>query len=695
MQIDETLLSGIQAFEQNDIDTARAIFGQAVRENPRSEQGWLWLGRCLENPDQQRECYRRVLAIDPSNEIARQELARLSGPLAPAAPATPGAEQPQPPVSLPPQAALDSAGEPPEAPPASKKPARFSRPAVLAGVALGLILGLACLLYITWRFVLNQPPGSSQPTRAQALAATAAQTVAPSPTTAPSATPTPRRTAAPPTPVVPYSGPPRAEVFDMISQGKFKEALPHLDQLITSYPEDSLLYYNRATAYLVLSGSQPSPEEFEAYLQHALADVDRSIALAGDAPQGNLYYVRYEIYDRLSSLQPRRVDQQFIAEVALENLLAADSLGNTIEYSDRNIPFLYFALHRCEEGIASLQRVLDEQGPSAPPNVPLLNMQAQAHLCQGDLEKALETVNRGLEIEPMKGNIWFRAILLTQLGRYPQALEDLNDLIEDQPKYNGYRYHLRALVHYELGKRQAAAADLQTGDSNTWQTAEVRSYLLARTALDQGDRQKAVRYFQEAVETLPWIYVSLIERSKAYLAELGAAPLPETPSISLSVTPLPPFQPARLPEDVTAALATRAAGGVLPPMGSSRVSLADGIGPGSYNNASDLLYRFSPPEPVSISAVRRLALRLEPQSSDQPTKFEIFLWDQRSGEWAMVRPGWGETEIQNPERFVTPEGEVYLYIRIDSEYTVEFKKIALQIAASGKDGAPVNLGPGQ
>ena len=51
----------------------RLLFG-FVRQNPNSEQGWLVLGMTMDDPNQQAECFRRVLSINPNNAQARQKL---------------------------------------------------------------------------------------------------------------------------------------------------------------------------------------------------------------------------------------------------------------------------------------------------------------------------------------------------------------------------------------------------------------------------------------------------------------------------------------------------------------------------------------------------------------------------------------------------------------------------------------------
>ena len=56
---------------------AADLFAQAVREDSNLELDWLWLFTQLTRECEQRIALERVLQINPGNEIARRELARL------------------------------------------------------------------------------------------------------------------------------------------------------------------------------------------------------------------------------------------------------------------------------------------------------------------------------------------------------------------------------------------------------------------------------------------------------------------------------------------------------------------------------------------------------------------------------------------------------------------------------------------
>lgn len=84
MTNDELLQAAITAVQAGDHDRASLLLIQLVKADPASEKGWLWLGLQRSDPAQRADCFRRVLAINPANRVARSQLQQLTGPSAPA-----------------------------------------------------------------------------------------------------------------------------------------------------------------------------------------------------------------------------------------------------------------------------------------------------------------------------------------------------------------------------------------------------------------------------------------------------------------------------------------------------------------------------------------------------------------------------------------------------------------------------------
>jgi len=367
---------------------------------------------------------------------------------------------------------------------------------------------------------------------------------------APGATPDPSTSPTPPDAYA-YSGLPAEQLYERIRQGQNdEEVFSNLSELIEIQPEARLFYW-RAYVYLDFSQTQQAIVDYEYSLDMAREDINQAIALS-DGQDAALYYLRFLIYERLANHQYLRADHDLLAGYALENLRLVAALAGPPdnEYPDieRDIALRYFLLHRCDEGLAVLQSILDARRPSAPPDARLHYLEAQYHVCQGDLEHALDPVNQAIAIQPLPEYIWLRAVILYQLDRHEEALQDLDGLIEAQPYGDGNRYYLRGLVQLALGRPEQAQADLEQGESNTFMQSQLFAYLQALLARRRGDMEAEGAALQEALDSLPWQYPVLLERTRADLVQRGA----------LLPSPAPNFDPASFaPLPTPAPTATR------------------------------------------------------------------------------------------------------------------------------------------
>lgn len=66
--------AAIDAANSGDPRRAQGYLKQVLTENPNEVEGWLVLAAILEDPVKKRQCLNRVLALDPTNQIAREEL---------------------------------------------------------------------------------------------------------------------------------------------------------------------------------------------------------------------------------------------------------------------------------------------------------------------------------------------------------------------------------------------------------------------------------------------------------------------------------------------------------------------------------------------------------------------------------------------------------------------------------------------
>jgi tetratricopeptide (TPR) repeat protein len=132
-----------QALRLEDKATAQQYLRQAIQANPRSETAWLWLSAMVGDPAKERDCLKRVLSINPHNELARKHLAELDRTNPPPSQSVP----PLFPVTAPPPPPSSPQPAPPSAQrqqTAGKKRKRL--PAILiVAIVVAIPLVLCCL----------------------------------------------------------------------------------------------------------------------------------------------------------------------------------------------------------------------------------------------------------------------------------------------------------------------------------------------------------------------------------------------------------------------------------------------------------------------------------------------------------------------------------------------------------------------
>ncbi len=68
---------GIDFFKSGNKPRALQIFLEVLKKEPKNEIAWLWLATCVEKPEQKRDCFHKILAINPNNTYAQKALAEL------------------------------------------------------------------------------------------------------------------------------------------------------------------------------------------------------------------------------------------------------------------------------------------------------------------------------------------------------------------------------------------------------------------------------------------------------------------------------------------------------------------------------------------------------------------------------------------------------------------------------------------
>ena len=80
------LNKSIAAYKTDDITTASKLLAQVIKQDPNNERAWLWLSGIVSSDAERLFCIKRLLAINPENEIAKHGLTLLPQNLEPIQP---------------------------------------------------------------------------------------------------------------------------------------------------------------------------------------------------------------------------------------------------------------------------------------------------------------------------------------------------------------------------------------------------------------------------------------------------------------------------------------------------------------------------------------------------------------------------------------------------------------------------------
>ncbi|WP_110516998.1 tetratricopeptide repeat protein [Herpetosiphon llansteffanensis] len=142
-QAQAALLSG-------DLARARGHLALVIQQEPANVLAWLMLSEVVHQPERQRECLQRVLALEPHNQTAQKRLAAIDQPvIAPAKPAIASSTG-------------QKANQQPQQPrqPSNKPPTNTSLISMI-GIAIALVI-LLIVAVIVLRGIPESPSEQSQ-----------------------------------------------------------------------------------------------------------------------------------------------------------------------------------------------------------------------------------------------------------------------------------------------------------------------------------------------------------------------------------------------------------------------------------------------------------------------------------------------------------------------------------------------------
>jgi hypothetical protein len=78
--IDDLLNQAVAYIKAGNTEKGKQILVNVLRQNPRDENAWLWMSRCVTTREQKKDCFERVLKINPQNQHAIEGLKRINNP---------------------------------------------------------------------------------------------------------------------------------------------------------------------------------------------------------------------------------------------------------------------------------------------------------------------------------------------------------------------------------------------------------------------------------------------------------------------------------------------------------------------------------------------------------------------------------------------------------------------------------------
>src|SRR5512139_1526609 len=77
MDVRDLLAQGITFAKRGQNEKAREVFSLALVSDPRNENAWLWLSAVARDDAEKEEALLQVLALNPKNPTATNELQKL------------------------------------------------------------------------------------------------------------------------------------------------------------------------------------------------------------------------------------------------------------------------------------------------------------------------------------------------------------------------------------------------------------------------------------------------------------------------------------------------------------------------------------------------------------------------------------------------------------------------------------------
>jgi tetratricopeptide (TPR) repeat protein len=452
------------------------------------------------------------------------------------------------------------------------------------------------------------------------------------------------------------------------SKGDCITAIDHYGIVLELDPTNQEALGQRALCYMYLARRTVIREAGVDYTLAAIQDLDKYAEIAEPINIGNVHVMRAMAYSLLATFQEYRSHRQQYIEIAFENGAIASQYYNAY-------PFLYtwpssFRVRagNCQSAANDATNWINLRGSGSAPNLTLHQTLADAYLCLGEYEKALENYEIVLSKSQAQSSKYRYALSLYLLGRDSEALSALDEMIAEQSAYSGERYYLRALIHWNRGEVEQAVQNLNAGKNNTWQRGGIRAYVESQIAFMDGNEQLGIEFLQLAeasIDPHDGLYFN-----EAWLQELGqhgALPLipPDSP---LQATPIAPNPDLEGRPD-------------LQPIEMIGNFMGENLGSFTMDPHGRFEVHDIPSDSHRIDRYLEIVFHVVPADPEQTqTPIIQVLRDEEMFRWGTFQVQWGDNPIPDANQYATFNGDVIYRVVNPYDTPLPIKDILVKTA---------------
>ncbi|MBX9879941.1 MAG: hypothetical protein K2Y22_15900 [Candidatus Obscuribacterales bacterium] len=240
-----------------------------------------------------------------------------------------------------------------------------------------------------------------------------------------------------------------------IDNDDYERAVELLSRYLAECPEDSQAYYQRAVAYDGLGIEPELYGEKPPYTQEAITDYELAIKLGFESPE-IFWHLALDYFRQNNWMK------------TIENIQLYQKPEERDSFLSKMIVTCYFNAGKLTECIEAAPVVIEDPLYRCD----IRRMRGISYFYQGKFQHALEDFERIIEIRkiPEAGYIYtplstfvLRAITLTELGRYKEAVKEFTTSIE-RDIFPRACLIQRARCYQALGFDEEAAADLKESE---------------------------------------------------------------------------------------------------------------------------------------------------------------------------------------------------------------------------------------